>query len=113
MVWRRGSVAGCSACFFFWESWLDCFCVCCCASCCACCWVAPSSIACCSICCCWALSCCSCWLILLRFFWFGFAGLLRLTEIRNGPFDPAPKPSVIRSYAWRAVVSVGSAPTSS
>ena len=42
----------------------------------------------------------------------GWAGDLRVTAISSGPFVPGPKPLLMRSYAWRAVVDVDWAATS-
>ena len=40
-------------------------------------------------------------------------GLPTSTATRNGPLSPTPKPSVVRSYAWRVSVEVGRALSSS
>ena len=105
---RRVSVAGDSASCFCWASCCDCDAVCCWTCCCACASGTP-----------WASSCCSCsaicwlswscfWLTWLIWLWSGLAGEPSSTPISSGPFEPGPKPSVIRSNAWRAVVLLGS-----
>ena len=96
---RRGSVAGESASCFCWASCCDWDFVCCST----CCWACASGTPCSSSCCSCAAICSlswSCfWFTWLTWLWSALAGEPSSTPISSGPFDPGPKPSVIRSYA--------------